>query len=189
MTPTPICLSNGTQSHLLDSDEADALVAQLLGYGHDEKRVAKKDGCVIVQMPFDECLLQFSHGKIVLHGDISNDAVAAAMRHAFEAWGRQVFVTGDENFKLSCWAHAHIAGVAVRNYSPSRAQWSNANNLIGQYSVDLFNRNMDGRSNTLDGPIDKRRWGYQRYFSPEQLRHMEQVERAMGMTRNDGPTI
>jgi Large polyvalent protein-associated domain 7 len=175
----------------LSDDEADELVARLNEYGHRPETVEKRhDGVWLSLTP--ETKLKFDRYKIEIYGVASDDSIAAAIRHAQDAWGGALNVEGPEEFKLRVWAHAQVAGVDVGNYYPPQHLMREANELVAKYSTEMFNRKLgvynDG---TLGGSRDDRAWGYHTGTpTPREREMMRRVELASGLGRSpEAPTI
>lgn len=172
------------------STEASELIAALVGYGHDADTIREEEDSVWVKIS-PEATLQFQKGLITFHGEPTDDAIAAGLRHAQEAWNSKVHLHGSEDFKLRAWAMAQVAGIEVCNYTPPPHLMQQANNLVHKYSFEMFNRSMgvynDG---ILDGRRDNRPWGYRVGVpSPRDREMMRRVERAMGLGRSVAATI
>jgi hypothetical protein len=138
-------------SFILTVEEADELEERLRLYGHDKDAVKKQADGVWLEISANS-RLQFQNGRVLFHGQITDDAIAAGMRHAQAAWGGHLYVHGsDEDFKLRTWAHAQVAGVVVENYEPPEHLRQRADGLV---------KNLRAKSGHRYGLAQDRTWGY-----------------------------
>jgi conjugative element/phage-associated large polyvalent protein len=157
-----------TAGSLLTDEEADELIAIWLGYGHKENTIQKEDGFVSVTLE-PGTVLQVRKHEVTFDGEVTDDAIAAGLRHAQEAWGGRMYATGPEEFKLRAWAMAQVAGMEIVNYSPPPELMKKARYLVGKYQTEMFNRgNGWDDGGTLEGG-DSRPWGYRAAKAPETL--------------------
>lgn len=175
----------------LPEEELARLLAEWLDYGHEKETIRKaSDGLWIAIR--GGTTLQVQPGRVTFHGEMTDDAIAAGVRHAQDAWKGRMYIHGpDEEFKIRTWAHAQIAGVEVGNYAPPPQRTDEANMLVSKYAVEIFNRGLgvfnDG---ILDGLTDDRQWGYRKGApSPRDREMMRRVEIAMGLHRPKEATL
>jgi hypothetical protein len=172
----------------LTDEELEQLRAEWLAYGHAKETITKAtDGLWIKISP--DATIQVMPGRVVFHGDATDDAIAASMRNAQEAWGGTMNVHGPEDFKLRSWAHAQVAGVIVENYEPPAHLRRQADDLVSKYATHVFNLQF-ASGKTLGDPPDNRPWGYSQGFSPAERDRMRRIETAFGLAhRPQSPTI
>ena len=172
-------------------DELEELLAMWTGYGHKPEDIQKDAKSLRVKVGEEATLeVQFEH--IIFHGTVTDDAVAAAVRHAQDAWGGSMGVDGTDDFRMRVWAHAQVAGVNVTNYEPPLHLRGKANSLASKYFVEMVNyQHGVYNDGSLDGENDNRPWGYHgKEPTPEARDMMRRVERAMGLGRTpEAPTI
>jgi hypothetical protein len=176
-----------TDSHWLSDEDIDEMIATWLRYGHDKNTIQKQDGYVAVTIN-SGTVLHVRDGEISFHGEVTDDAIAAGMRHAQEAWGGRMYIYGSEDFKLRNWAMAQVAGVEIGNYSPPPHLMERADHLLRTYAVEMFNRGIGAHNDgTLGGPKDDRPWGYRaRSRNPETFERDNERFRRRGFNPEHG---